>query len=103
MFLFQSVLIVTNSRVYAAASVESFDYRSNLSEEPRLWGLRRYVYKSIVFFSPFVRETNAGVFDGDTLYMCEGYLPFHPESIGPERYDSIRGQKYDVISPREIW
>lgn len=60
-----------DSIVHSSASIESPNYRCNLSEEPCESIFVGYEYKSVMILAQFVGETDTVVFNGNTQNIGE--------------------------------
>lgn len=61
--------------VHSTTSIETFDYRSDLSKEPDQCIFIGYENESIMVPARLVRESDAVVFDCDTLDIGERQIP----------------------------
>lgn len=61
--------------VHPTLVIECFDHRCDLSKEPHLRVLVRYQYKLVVVLARLVRESDAVVLGGDTLYHGQRKIP----------------------------
>lgn len=79
-------------------SIKRLHHLRNGVEEPRSGFSVLYVYEAVLVPPEFTGESDAGVFDRDTLDELQSQLPVQTKLRGPEVQDDFLSKEDNVVS-----